>query len=137
MNYLEPHFHPTPEKTRKLETLRQLWTIPDEEFWWLVIGTYWATEQLQRKLYAEGKHTTPSASDKGIFRAIISSRTENRIPLGLDMGEEEIDKALEPINSLDDLVSFVLSQEKKQVGREPRGLDLFGVGSKIEEILRT
>jgi len=137
LNHLEPHFHPAPSKIKELENLRQLWTIPDEAFWEGIIGTYWATEQLQRKLYAEGKQMNSGASDKEIFREIITSRTQNRIPLGLDMDEEEVDKAVESMNSIDDLVNFVLSKETKQVSEEPPGLDLFGVGSKIEEILRS
>ncbi len=135
LNHLEPHFHPAPDKIKELESLRQLWVIPDEVFWEGIIGTYWATEQIQRKLYAEGKQMNSKASDKEIFKAIIISRTQNRIPLGLNMNEEEADKAVESINSIDDLVEFVLSKERKQVSEEPPGLGLFGVGSKIEEIL--
>lgn len=135
LNHLEPHFHPAPDKIKELENLRQLWTIPGEVFGLGIIGTYWATEQLQRKLYEEAKQLNPRASDKEIFREIITSRTENRIPLGLDMNEEEVDKAVESINSIDDLVDFVLSKESKGASEEPPWPDPFGVGSKIEEIL--
>ncbi len=135
LNHLEPHFHPAPDKIKELENLRQLWTIPGEVFWEGIIGTYWATEQLQRKLYTEAKQMNPRASDKEIFREIITSRTENRIPLGLDMNEEEVDKALESINSIEDLVDFVLSKESEEVSAEPPWPDPFGVKSKIEEIL--
>jgi len=137
LNHLEPHFHPAPRKIKELENLRQLWNIPDEVFAMGIIGTYWATEQLQRKLYEEAKQLNPRASDKEIFREIITSRTENRIPLGLDMNEEEVDKAVESINSIDDLVDFVLSKESKEASEEPPWPDPFGVGSKIEEILRS
>ena len=135
LNHLEPHFHPAPDKIKELEHLRQLWTIPGEVFWEGIIGTYWATEQLQRKLYEEAKQMNPRASDKEIFREIITSRTENRIPLGLDMNEEDVDKAVESINSIDDLVDFVLSRESKEANEEPPWPDPFGIGSKIEEIL--
>ncbi len=135
LNHLEPHFHPAPDKIKELENLRQLWTIPGEVFGLGIIGTYWATEQLQKKLYEEAKQMNPRASDKEIFREIITSRTENRIPLGLDMNEEEVDKAVESINSIDDLVDFVLSKESEEVSAEPPWPDPFGVGSKIEEIL--
>ena len=137
LNHLEPHFHPALDKIKELENLRQLWNIPDEVFWMGIVGTYWATEQLQRKLYEEAKQTNPRASDKEIFREIISSRTENRIPLGLDMNEEEVEKAVESINSIYDLVDFVLSKESKEASEEPSRPDPFGVESKIEEILRS
>jgi hypothetical protein len=135
LNHLEPHFHPAPDKIKELENLRQLWTIPGEVFGLGIIGTYWATEQVQRQLFERGKDESPRASDKEIFREIITSRTENRIPLGLDMNEEEVDKAVESINSIDDLVDFVLSKESEEVSAEPPWPDPFGVGSKIEEIL--
>jgi len=133
LNHLEPHFHPAPDKIKELENLRQLWNIPDEVFAMGIIGTDWATEQLQRKLYEEGKQMNPRASDKEIFREIITSRTENRIPLGLDMSEKEVDKAVESINSIDDLVDFVLSKESE----EPPWPDPFGIRSRVEEILRS
>lgn len=137
LNHLEPHFHPAPCKIKELENLRQLWNIPDEVFAMGIIGTDWATEQLQRKLYEEAKQMNPRASDKEIFREIITSRTENRIPLGLDMNEEEVDKAVESISSIDDLIDFVLSKESKEASEEPPWPDPFGVRSRIEEILRS
>jgi len=133
LNHLEPHFHPAPRKIKELENLRQLWNIPDEVFAVGIIGTSWATEQLQRKLYEEAKQLNPRASDKEIFREIITSRTENRIPLGLDMNEEEVDKAVMSINSIDDLVDFVLSKENE----EPGWYDPLGIQNEIEEILRS
>jgi len=131
LNRLSPHFHPAPRKIKELETLRQLWNVPHNVFAMGIVGTHWATEQLQRKLYAEAKHMNPRASDKEIFRGIIVSHTENRVPLGLDMNEEEVDKAVESINSIDALVDFVLSKESQ----EPSWPDPFGIGSKVEEIL--
>jgi hypothetical protein len=133
LNHLEPYLHPSARKIRELEELRQLWSIPDEMFAMGIVGTYWATEQIQRKLYDEAKQMNPRASDKEIFKEIIASRTENRIPLGLDMNEEEIDKAVESISSIDNLVDFVLSKEIE----EPFWPDPFGVRSKIEEIFRS
>jgi len=52
------------------------------------------------------------------------------------MNEEEVDKAVKSINSIDELVDFVLLKEKKEASEEPPWPDPFGVGSKIEEILR-
>jgi phage FluMu protein Com len=131
LNHLATHFHPVLQKIKQLETLRQLWNIPHDVFAMRIVGTVWATEQLQRKLYEETKHMNPAASDKEIFREMIISRTKNRIPLGLDMSEEEVDKAVESIKSIDDLVVFILTEESE----EPSWPDPLGIGSKIEEIL--
>ena len=134
LNHLAPHFHPTPSKIKSLENLRQLLDIPDEDFMMLILSTTWATEQLQRKLYAEMKEMYPKASDKEIFKVIIKSRTEESIPfgMGLDISDEEMEEAVQSMNSLDDLVEFVLSKEKG----EPGWPDPFGIGNRIEEILK-
>jgi phage FluMu protein Com len=133
LNHLAPHFHPAAQKIKELETLRHLWDIPHDVFAVGIVGSVWATEQLQRKLYEEAKHTNPLASDKEIFREMVASRTENRIPFGLDMDEEAVDKAIESMKSLDDLVVFILKEESE----EPSWPDPFGIGSKIEGILRS
>jgi len=132
LNHLQPYLHPSARKIGQLEDLRQLLGIPDEVFAMGIMGTDWATEQVQRQLFERGKDEAPRASDKEIFREIITSRTENRIPLGLDMNEEEVDKTVESINSIDDLVDFVLSKESE----EPPWPDPLGITSRVEEILR-
>ncbi len=133
LSHLEPALHPAPRKIKELENLRQLWNIPDEVFAMGITGTDWATEQIQRKLYEVVKQINPRASDKEIFREIIMSRTRSQIPYGLDMSEEEVDKTVESINSIDDLVNFVLSKESE----EPPWPDPLGIKSRVEEILRS
>ncbi len=144
LNHLEPYLHSALGKIKELENLRQLWNIPDEVFAMGIWGTDWATGQTQRKLYEEAKQMNPRASDKEIFREIIMSRTRSpldlEIPLGLetpllglDMNEKEVDKAVESINSIDDLVDFVLSKESE----EPPWPDPLGIRSRVEEILRS
>lgn len=133
LNHSEPGLHPTPLKIKELEDLRKLGGIPDEVFAMGIMGTYWATELIQRKAYEIAKQMNPRASNKEIFKEIIMNRTKNRIPLGLDMSEEEVDKKVESINSIDDLVEFVLSKESE----EPLWPDPLGIRSKVEEILRS
>ncbi len=139
LNMLDPKFrldtNKDAKKIKKLERLRASYNIPDEVFAMRIIGTYWATEQIQRNAYDLAKRMNPRASDKEIFREIIMSRTKNRIPFGLDMNEEEVDKAVESINSMDDLVDFILSKESEEASEEPPWPDPFGITSKIEEIL--
>ena len=132
LNRLAPLFHPTPGKVKSLENLRQHLDIPDEDFTMLILSTTWATEQLQRKLFAEMKEMYPKASDKELFKVIIKSRTEESIPFGLDISDKEMEEAVQSMNSLDDLIEFVLSKEKG----EPDWPDPFGIGNRIEEILK-
>lgn len=132
LNHLEPCLHPAPHKIKELESLRQLWNIPDEVFAMGITSTDWATEQIQRKLYEEAKQMNPRAPDKEIFREIIMARTGTRIPYGLNISEEELDKAIKSINSVDDLVEFVSSKESG----EPPWPDPLGIKSRVEEILR-
>lgn len=135
LNHLAPDLHPLPRKIKELEDLRQLWNIPDEVFAMGIMGTYWATELIQRNGYEIAKQMNPRASDKEIFKEILMNRTKNRIPFGLDMNEEEVDEAVESINSIDDLADFVLSKESKEGSEEPPWPDPFGVRSRIEVIL--
>jgi len=144
LNHLEPYLHPALRQIKELEDLRQLWNIPDKVFAMGIWGTDYATGQIQRKLYEQGRQMNPRASDKEVFREIIMSRTRSpldlEIPLGLeipflrlDMNEEEIGRTVESINSMDDLVEFVLSKESE----EPPWPDPLGIRSKVEEILRS
>ena len=139
LNSLPPHLQPVPDKIRRLEHLRYLWGIPDDVFAFNVLaGTRWATEQVQRHLFERGKVETPLASDKEIFKEIIMARTSARIPYGLPMTEEDVDRIVESITSIDDLVEFILSQERKEAARErkePVYPDVFGVRRKSDEIL--
>lgn len=135
LNILDPKFrldtNKDAKRIKKLERLRARYNIPDEVFALGITGTRWATERLQRHLFDQGKAIAPQASDKEIFREIIMSRTATRIPYGLDMSDKEVDKVVESINSIDDLVEFILSKENQEASWP----DPLGIRSKIEEIL--
>jgi hypothetical protein len=133
LNHLAPHFHPAPRTINELEILRQRQNIPHDTFAMGIVGSSWATERLQRKLYEEARCMSPTPPDKEIFREILMSRTKSRIPLGLDMSEEEVDRVIESIRSIDDLVGFVSTKE----GEEPSWPDPLGIAGKIEDILRS
>jgi hypothetical protein len=133
LNHLAPYFHPAPRTINELEILRQRWDIPHDVFAMGIVGSNWATEQLQRKLYEESKYINPASTDKEVFREMLISRTKSRIPLGLDMNEEEVDRAIESMKSIDDLVGFIFTKEAE----EPCWPDPFGIAGKIAEILRS
>jgi hypothetical protein len=135
---LPPYLRPATDKSRRLEHLRYIWGIPEDVFINVLASTRWATEQVQRELFQRAKVESPLSSDKEIFKEIIMARTSARIPYGLPMTEEEVDRIVKTITSIDDLVEFMLSQERKEAARErkePVYPDFFGVIRKSDKIL--
>lgn len=53
------------------------------------------------------------------------------LPVGPITREEEIDKIMKSINSLEDLIDYFIREE----GKEPPSPDPFEIGAKIDEIL--
>ncbi len=134
---LDPNFrldiNKDAETIRKLEHLRVECNIDNQMFARGIEASDWGAERFQRQLYERGRKMNPRASDKEIFKEIIMSRSKSRIPLGLDITEEEADKAIESMGSIDDLVKYILLKESQ----EPPWPDPLGVRSRIEEILRS
>ena len=58
-----------------------------------------------------------------IFRRIITSRTENRVPFGLDINEEEVDKAVESIKSIENFDSLLFPEETASKSSSSLNLD--------------
>ncbi len=53
------------------------------------------------------------------------------LPVGPITREEEIDKIMKSINSLEDLIDYFIREE----GKDPSSLDHCEIGAKIDEIL--
>jgi hypothetical protein len=53
------------------------------------------------------------------------------VPPSIEMTEQEIDQAMENINSFDDLCDYIIALDEK----EPSFPDTFGIGKRIDEIL--
>ena len=53
------------------------------------------------------------------------------LPVGPITREEEIDKIMKSINSLEDLIDYFIREE----GKEPSSPDPFEIGAKTDEIL--
>jgi len=132
LNHLAPNLHPVPHKIEELENLRQLWNIPDEMFAMQIVGSDWATRQVQKHVYAKFREEMSTASEKELLRAVFNSRALPPEPVGLGMTEEEAVEAMKSINSLDDIVNYFITKEKAE---EPALPDPFGIGTRIDEIL--
>ncbi|MBA7657661.1 hypothetical protein ES703_65601 [subsurface metagenome] len=101
-----------PNRMHSLDDLRKSWSLTDEVFSEILIQSDWATKKLQTQLYEDAKKENPGLSDKQIFKEIIMSRTSSCIPFGLDISEKEVDSALNSIRNKDELIEFIMSQEK-------------------------
>ena len=82
------------------------------------------------------KEKMPDASEKELLEAVFRSRLFPQNPAGLEMTEEEFDKEMRNINSLNDLIQYFVQRDKEapQYRR-----DIFGTGkriaSKVDNIL--
>jgi len=101
-----------PNRIHLLDDLRKSWSLTDEVFFEILIQSDWATKRLQKRLYEDAKRDNPILSDRQIFKEIIMSRTSSRIPFGLDISEEEVNNALNSIRNINELIEFIMSQEK-------------------------
>jgi len=70
----------------------------------------------------------PNALEKELLEVVFRTRIFPQNPLGLKMNEEEIQKEIKSINSLNDLIEYFIQRDKEET-RFTR--DLFGIGSKI------
>ncbi len=132
LNHLRPDIHPGPYKADELENLRQLYNIPHKFFAMRVLSSPWATRRIQDSIYAQFREKMPKASEKEILKAVFASRVFLPTPFGYKMTEEEINEAMESINSLEDLTAYFI---KRDGAEEPAPPDPFGIGARIDEIL--
>lgn len=131
LNQLRPDVHPEPYKIDELENLRQLYNIPHEIFATRIAGIPWTTRRVLESTYAQ--YRVPGESEKETLKAVFSSYAPLWIPKSLvGMTEEEINEAMESINSLEDLISYFI---KRNEAEGPTSVDPFGIGAKIDEIL--
>jgi len=132
LNQLRPDIHPEPCKVDELETLRQIYDIPPEIFAMLILGSPWTTRRIQENIYGQYRKEMPKATEKELLKAVFASRALPPVPFGLGMTEEEMDRAMESINSLEELVTYFIKRDEAE---KPLAPDILGIGEKIDEIL--
>lgn len=121
------------EKLNKLEQLRIKYNIDNVIFAMGIEASRWAAVMIQKSLYEKEKMMNPNTPDKEIFKKIIMSRTNKIIPYyGLDISEEEINKAVESMKSGDDLVRYILLKESEEPQLQQ---DPFHICEQLDEIL--
>jgi len=124
------HLRPEKEGVKRLEQLRTQFNIPHNLFGLRVLGSPSTTIKAQRYSYSRLKHLKPSATEKELLQMVLEERLQT--PPVTKMSREEIDKAMENINSFEDLCDFVIALDEL----EPATPDPLGIGKKINEILK-
>lgn len=134
LEQLPSNLRPKDDKVEKLENLRSHYLLPNEIFIGIILSSPAITRQVQKNVYELAKEKMPNASEKELLEAVFRSRIFPQNPAGLKMTEEEIQKEIENINSLNDLIEFFIQRDKEEA-RFTR--DLFGIGSEIAKKIDT
>lgn len=125
---LPVNLRPNESKSEALEALRLKYRLPNEIFWPIVASSAATTRKAQKNIYEQAKELMPDSSEKEILESVFRNRVFPKNPAGLKMTEEEIQKSLDRIHSLDDLVNYIIEVEKD----EPRfKRDFLGIGKRV------
>ena len=130
------NLRPDERKCEELEKLRKRYHMPNDTFVVVLLGSPVITRRVQENAYTDAREQMPNASEKELLEAVFRSRVFPQNPAGLRLTEDQIQKEVQSINSLQDLTERVIKMEKK----EPRFIrDALAIGSKvatrIDEIL--
>ena len=125
---------PNNDKVEELENLRSHYHIPNNIFIGIITSSPEITRRVQGSIYNMAKEKMPKASEKKLLEAVFRTRIFPQNPAGLKMTEKEIQKEIENINSLNDLIEHFIQRDKEET-RFTR--DLFGIGSKIAKKIDT
>ncbi len=130
------NLRPDDRKCENLELLRKKYNLPNNTFLQIILTSPAITRKVQENVYSNAKEQMPQAYEKEILEAVFKSRVFPQNPCGLKMTEQEIQKAMQNINSLDDLKEYFVEVDKKEtrVRRDPAGIGKV-VAQKVDEIL--
>lgn len=131
---LLPEFmRPEEKKIRELENLRVEFGIPHEALALSIAGSPWTTLSVQKLKLFWFRSQNPSASENEILRMVLISTLEDIEVQGFSVIEDqEIEKAMEDIKSINDLCDYI---NKLFDIIEPPFPDPFGIGNRIDKIL--
>lgn len=128
---LIPHnLRPDQNQSEELEKLRVRHRIPNGVFAELLLSSSSITRRVQENVYFDLKKQMPNASEKELLEAVFRSRVFPQHPYGLKITEEEIRKATENINSLNDLKEYFVEMDRKEF---PFPGKPFGIGRKLDK----
>ena len=128
-NLLPSHLRPDKKGISELEKLRRAFDIPHDALATGIISSPETTRKVQRQMLRNLRNLNPVAPEKELLKMVLISRITT--PPSIDMTEQEIDQALENINSFDELCDYIIALDEK----EPSFPDAFGIGKRIDEIL--
>lgn len=123
------HLRPEWEQIRELENLRSEYNIPPDLFAMRILSSPSSTIKTQRHTFKYFSSRNPFASERDLLRMVLKQRLQT--PPITEMSKEEIDAAMENINSFEDLCDYVISIDEQ----EPSTPDPLGIGKKIDAIL--
>jgi len=124
------HLRPEKEVVKGLEQLRAQFNIPHNLFGLRVLSSPSTTVKAQRYSYEYFKKKAPGSSERELLLMVLEERLQT--PPVTKMSRKEIDKAMENINSFEDLCDYVMALDEM----EPATPDPLGIGKRIDEILK-
>ncbi|MBA7549111.1 hypothetical protein ES705_41584 [subsurface metagenome] len=123
------NLRPNKKLISELEKLRRRYNIPHEALSTRILSSPATTRKVQKQMLRNFRNQNPGASEKELFKMVLISRIIS--PPGIKITEQEIDQAMENINSFDDLCDYIIMLDEK----EPSFPDTFGIGKRIDKIL--
>jgi len=136
---LPANLRPNDKCIKQLEKLRVQYEMPHSHDLMMmrVAQSKTTTRKVQRNALGYYRRHSPNASEKELLRMVLISRLRSsqltnvyNLPI-YDTTEEAIDKAMENINSFDDLVGYIIGLDKQ----EPSVPDPIELGRRIDDIL--
>jgi hypothetical protein len=128
---LPTHLKPDKKCINDLEKLRVEFGIPHDALAMRVMCSPATTRKVQRHCLENFRIQNPEASESELLKMVLISRLLTPPSIEIEMTEQEIDQAMEHINSFDDLCEFIITLDEL----EPSSPDPFGIGKQIDEIL--
>ena len=128
LEQLPRNLRPNERQIEELEKLRRHYLLPNNTFVMILGSSPALTRRVQENVYANAKRKMPKASEKELLEAVFKSRVFPQNPEGLRMTEGEIQREMQLIDCLEDLIKRITEIE----AREPRfQRDLFRIGRRI------
>ena len=128
-NLLPLNLRPDKKRISELEKLRRAFDIPHDALATGIMSSPEITRKVQRQMLRNLRNLNPVAPEKELLKMVLISRVTS--PPSIDMTEQEMDQAMENINSFNELCDYIIALDEK----ESLFPDIFGIGKKIDKIL--
>jgi hypothetical protein len=96
-----------PSCVAKLESFRTKWDIDSETLAMMVEQSDWATDVLQRDLFAKARAADPQLPDRAIFRQLLNSRNLLPAPVGYGLTDQQVAAATASLGSVDEFCAYL------------------------------